>query len=131
MSFVADSRSAGYTYCAIAALSMLHRLPSSKPPPPRPGLTHVNATIRWLLSRQHSYSDGDDGDDEQAPRSLQQQIKLAGVYEEEPLVPGLSTQELEFVGFNGRCNKRVDTCYAFWVAASLEVRASSAAPLPE
>ena len=26
-------------------------------------------------------------------------------------------------GFNGRCNKIADTCYAFWVGASLAVRA--------
>ena len=28
-------------------------------------------------------------------------------------------------GFNGRCNKVADTCYAFWVGASLAVRFSS------
>jgi geranylgeranyl transferase type-1 subunit beta len=36
-------------------------------------------------------------------------------------VPGLSLQDVDFVGFNGRCNKSVDTCYAYWVTASLDV----------
>lgn len=31
----------------------------------------------------------------------------------------------DFIGFNGRCNKMVDTCYAFWVGASLGVGISS------
>ncbi len=43
-------------------------------------------------------------------------IKLAGVYNEEP------SEAEHFVGFNGRCNKKADTCYAFWVTASLDVR---------
>jgi geranylgeranyl transferase type-1 subunit beta len=46
---------------------------------------------------------------------------LQGVYENEPLVPGFSLQDVDFVGFNGRCNKSVDTCYAYWVTASLDV----------
>jgi hypothetical protein len=46
---------------------------------------------------------------------------LQGVYENETLVPGLSLQDVDFVGFNGRCNKSVDTCYAYWVTASLDV----------
>jgi geranylgeranyl transferase type-1 subunit beta len=32
---------------------------------------------------------------------------------------------LEWTGFNGRCNKIADTCYAFWVHGSLSVRLSS------
>ncbi|KYQ92194.1 hypothetical protein DLAC_07041 [Tieghemostelium lacteum] len=27
----------------------------------------------------------------------------------------------QFTGFNGRCNKDVDTCYSFWVGASLDI----------
>jgi len=46
---------------------------------------------------------------------------LAGIYQNEPSVPGLSLRDDEFVGFNGRCNKSVDTCYAYWVTASLDV----------
>ena len=30
-------------------------------------------------------------------------------------------ENFAFVGFNGRCNKAADTCYTFWVGASLAV----------
>ncbi len=53
---------------------------------------------------------------------------LAGVYQHKPSAPGLSLEEDEFVGFNGRCNKTVDTCYAYWVTASLDVSASNYDP---
>ena len=32
--------------------------------------------------------------------------------------------DLRCLGFNGRCNKIADTCYAWWVGASLSVRTS-------
>lgn len=35
--------------------------------------------------------------------------------------PSQST-DLAWTGYNGRCNKIADTCYAFWVGASLNVR---------
>lgn len=41
----------------------------------------------------------------------------------------VSLEDSEFVGFNGRCNKPVDTCYAFWVSASLNVRAHDPPPI--
>jgi geranylgeranyl transferase type-1 subunit beta len=111
---------AGYTYCGIAALSMLNRLPNSatkSETTQKPGLTNLPATIRWLVSRQLGYNEGDN---KEKPDS--HGIKLAGVYQDEPLVPDLNLQDEKFVGFNGRCNKNADTCYAFWVGASLDVR---------
>lgn len=56
-------------------------------------------------------AEDDEEEHEPAPK-----VKLQGVYTEEPAPEG----EL-FVGFNGRCNKRADTCYAFWVGAALNV----------
>jgi len=118
---------AGYTYCAIASLSLLNRLPSpadSSPSPSNkellPGLTNIPATIRWLVSRQVGYKEEDEEGEEEDPTQTQREA-LAGVYKDGPLVPGLSFEEEEFVGFNGRCNKMVDTCYAYWVIASLDV----------
>ncbi|QSZ28642.1 hypothetical protein DSL72_003141 [Monilinia vaccinii-corymbosi] len=108
---------AGYTYCAIASLSLLDRLPkrpSSQPPesttsdPPLAGLTNLPDTIRWLALRQASYNEqeeGVEGDHKEA----------ASHYHFVPKV------DSTFVGFNGRCNKRVDTCYCFWVGASLNM----------
>ena len=115
---------AGYTYCAIAALSLLGRLPDSTTSrfyPTSyasetiiPGLTDLPATIHWLVSRQTQYTDGDQVDNED-------------VYEyNDPILGDYLTNPVDknFVGFNGRCNKRVDTCYSFWVGASLNVSPS-------
>lgn len=33
--------------------------------------------------------------------------------------------DLNWTGYNGRCNKIADTCYAFWVGASLDVSHSN------
>ncbi|KAH7417241.1 terpenoid cyclases/protein prenyltransferase alpha-alpha toroid [Cadophora sp. MPI-SDFR-AT-0126] len=119
---------AGYTYCAIAALSLLDRRPSissegaaSQSMSSRPGLTDHIATVGWLVSRQVEYLDEDEDDDsedeEEEPR--RPAIELAGVYEDDP--PAASPHHHEFVGINGRCNKPVDTCYSFWVSASLSL----------
>lgn len=34
---------------------------------------------------------------------------------------GTTSDELSWAGFNGRCNKKSDTCYSFWAGASLAV----------
>ena len=34
---------------------------------------------------------------------------------------GTTSDELPWAGFNGRCNKKSDTCYSFWVGGSLAV----------
>ncbi|RQM06863.1 hypothetical protein DH86_00000006, partial [Scytalidium sp. 3C] len=91
---------AGYAYCAIGALSLLGRLldPSSvnaKNSEATSVLTNMQGTIHWLASRQVEYveSDHDEGSN--------------------------GTDDL-YVGFNGRWNKLADTCYSFWVTASLD-----------
>ncbi|KAK0119105.1 hypothetical protein ONS95_007969 [Cadophora gregata] len=120
---------AGYTYCAIAALSLLNRLPSSSCKYASTDTVSVladhTATIGWLVSRQVGYLDEEEdededeeeeGDQEQARRPI---VNLAGVYEDDP--QATSFEQHEFVGLNGRCNKPVDTCYSFWVSASLSI----------
>ena len=64
-----------------------------------------------------------DEDSEDEGSSFQKrQDDLSGVYANiEPSLDNLSIQGDMFVGFNGRTNKRADTCYAFWVGASLSV----------
>ncbi|KAB8302831.1 hypothetical protein EYC80_006172 [Monilinia laxa] len=108
---------AGYTYCAIASLSLLDRLPkrpSSQPTespssnPSLAGLTNLPETIRWLALRQTSYH-------EEAEENENGQEEVASDHH---FVPNVDST---FVGFNGRCNKRVDTCYCFWVGASLNM----------
>ena len=139
---------AGYTYCAIASLSFLNCLPHSSnssasssqdvkgPEGKLAGLTNLPATIKWLVSRQVGYNneedDEDDEDDDDPSLSMQEQRHtLASIHKESaptagepPSIAGLSLQDDQFVGFNGRCNKRVDTCYTFWVTASLTVSSS-------
>jgi geranylgeranyl transferase type-1 subunit beta len=111
---------AGYTCCAISALKILDRLPNSTSEASAggQGLTNIPETIRWLVSRQLGYIEEEEEDvtEHKNPMPV-----LAGVYQNKPAVPGLSPQDNEFVGFNGRCNKTVDTCYAYWVTASLDV----------
>jgi prenyltransferase beta subunit len=114
---------AGYTCCAISALSIIHRLPhsTSQTSSGAPGLTNIPETIRWLVSRQVGYKEEEE-EDANEPKTSAHPV-LQGVYENEPLVPGLSLEDVDFAGFNGRCNKKVDTCYAYWVTASLDVSA--------
>lgn len=129
---------AGYAYCAIASLSFLRRLPDpscafsqSRPTTngsahtPLPGLTNFPATVRWLVSRQVEYKVDEEEDDhaENHINPLQDKREaLTGMHDavEPPSVAGLSLHEKHFVGFNGRCNKGADTCYAFWVGGSLD-----------
>ncbi|KAK6615240.1 prenyltransferase and squalene oxidase [Botrytis cinerea] len=108
---------AGYTYCAIASLSLLDRLPkypssqptaSSNANPALPGLTNLPETIRWLALRQTSYNEEEEGDEDGHNEATS----------DHHFVPDVDST---FVGFNGRCNKRVDTCYCFWVGGSLSM----------
>jgi len=103
---------AGYAYCAIAALSLLDRLPQHTKPGQKSSLTNVPATIQWLVSRQTGYYEEDSEDESDC--SDQNTSKADVCVEDE-------YQTFDFVGFNGRCNKVVDTCYAFWVGGSIDV----------
>jgi geranylgeranyl transferase type-1 subunit beta len=60
------------------------------------------------------------GEDEEETKTPAPPV-LQGVYENQPSAPTPSLQDEDSVGFNGRCNKKVDTCYAYWVTASLDV----------
>ncbi|GAB7353271.1 hypothetical protein MBLNU459_g3777t1 [Dothideomycetes sp. NU459] len=132
---------AGFTYCAVAALSFLDRLPPSiHPLQPRPsssdkitGLQNPQQLIRWLVLRQTAtISDEDDfdtyGDETDTPETCHDAHSF--VYQDEfPSKRGRDSYQarpsirfdLDWTGFNGRCNKIADTCYAFWVHASLDI----------
>lgn len=91
-------------------------------------LTNVPGLIKWLVSRQTLYEAPDNSDDEDDFHDplREQRERLVGVYEEKVQGSSLSLDTLtlhdsESVGFNGRCNKPADTCYCFWVGASLDV----------
>jgi geranylgeranyl transferase type-1 subunit beta len=65
-----------------------------------------------------AYSNSDEEEDE-GPESLQIKSDLGNP--EVPSLASLSLNEALCIGFNGRANKLADTCYCFWVSASLEV----------
>lgn len=126
---------AGYTYNAVASLAFLDQLPESvtqssfdwKSSPEtsnsrKTALTNLPRTIRWLLSRQLMCynSDGDERDQnlDSLHENPDHENSEAGM-PSPPASPSLS--EAFCVGFNGRANKLADTCYCFWVTASLEV----------
>lgn len=98
----------GFAFCAIAALSLVNHLPgdvecASLTDGVLPGISDLDLTLHWLVSRQTTYLDEDDGED----------IELGDVKDStiQPMLP--------WVGLSGRCNKIADTCYSWWVSASL------------
>ena len=107
------THTAGYAYCAIAALSLLQRpLAESSTTPPavmEKGIPSVPALLKFLVGRQLAYTDPEESDED----------------EDEPAGEELGA-ECEHVGFNGRWNKRADTCYCWWAGATLKVRRLSA-----
>jgi geranylgeranyl transferase type-1 subunit beta len=130
----------GFTYCALSILSFLDRLPDS----PSNGesssaLTDLDLTIRWLVSRQTATLDEDDlmdtyGDetdtaiishDVDSFLNLNDNIQQSQINQDPTSSEPTSSTELQWVGFNGRCNKIADTCYSWWVGASLVVRIPS------
>jgi geranylgeranyl transferase type-1 subunit beta len=103
---------AGHTYCAIAALSLLGHLDES-------GLQDFDGLTRWLVQRQVPFEDKDEMDDDDWKEIVEKGT-------EEQKAEGMRVQRGTdgrplWGGFHGRCNKKADTCYSFWVGASLEV----------
>lgn len=140
---MADIVPAGFTFCGLGALSFLGRLPpstTSKGSQPQPSASHLRGlsnparTIRWLVSRQTAtITDDDDfdthGDETDTaatchdahtfvhPEQFDNNSAGKLSYDGRPS----SHFELDWTGFNGRCNKIADTCYAFWVGGALAV----------
>ncbi|EPS44078.1 hypothetical protein H072_1947 [Dactylellina haptotyla CBS 200.50] len=99
---------AGHVFCVIAALSLLGRLHPPKTPVSYPiGLPHPEKTIHWLVSRQ------------QAPTDIEHEdFKIdSHISPPPPSFPAQTSNN----GFNGRDNKRPDTCYSFWVVGCLDL----------
>ena len=134
---------AGWTYCGVGVLKFLGRLPPTNCKKRDSGIRHsvskvnIEDLLRWLVSRQTLYlqEEDDDGllhEDELSDLNANSTFlafqkgdarpansRIPQVAEVQPIE--LSAEELECAGFNGRCNKVADTCYAFWVGASLAV----------
>ncbi|KAK0648925.1 terpenoid cyclases/protein prenyltransferase alpha-alpha toroid [Cercophora newfieldiana] len=106
---------AGYAYCAVNALSLLDRplegsdaFHDSKIL--RSGIRDVPGLMHWLASRQFVYLTNDSESDEDDAVNF--------VLPESLAVLSLEDNQ-RHVGVNGRCNKAADTCYSWWVGASL------------
>ncbi|KAF2090626.1 geranylgeranyl transferas-like protein type i beta subunit [Saccharata proteae CBS 121410] len=130
---------AGFTYCAIGALSFLNRLPPNitashtNNTTPLPGIPDPALLTRWLVMRQTATLDEEDASDTYADETdsavtchdahsyvkLQQFPSQKGEmsFRDRPT----THFELQWAGFNGRCNKIADTCYAWWVEGSLSM----------
>ncbi|KAF3911607.1 hypothetical protein AA313_de0200708 [Arthrobotrys entomopaga] len=91
-----------------AALSLLDRLHPPKTPVSYPvGLPHPEKTLHWLLARQQAPTDVEHPDFKQNSH----------ISPPPPCFPPPATCN----GFNGRDNKRTDTCYSFWVVGALDL----------
>ena len=154
---------AGCTYCGIATLSLLGRLPQTcgKETASVAGRTEITsefleAVTRWLVYRQTASSQKEDFPvlvdgfpspvlNQRTPshHALTEEVKTdfeplfhiqaasfhspgnppisPVISQSPPLPPEPPRNELEFAGFNGRCNKVCDTCYSFWVGGNLAV----------
>ncbi|KAI5848654.1 terpenoid cyclases/protein prenyltransferase alpha-alpha toroid [Morchella snyderi] len=105
---------AGHTYCAISALSLLNRLK-----PTDTGISSSDNIVRWLVSRQIPFEARDGYDEEEIEELITEgteETRLQATHVE----AGADNHPL-WAGFNGRCGKRGDTCYSFWVGGSLDV----------
>ena len=96
----------------------------------------VENITKWLVSRQTVMLREDDelpmADEElpglTAPKFSPPPIHIQGAFPvpvADAMVPHasieMSSHDLRWAGFNGRCNKVADTCYAFWVGGTLGV----------
>ena len=97
-----------------------------------PQLFDASYTARWLIFRQTAMLEA--AEIESSEPSVEN-FNFNTDNSQKQSLSGKSTNTLmenEFcinqiaAGFNGRCNKVADTCYAFWVGASLAVGLSQA-----
>ena len=129
---------AGLTYSGVGALKLLGKLPRHTNESKKDGRMSVNFVenvTKWLVSRQtlmlHEKDDLPMADEE--PPDMMAKIfpptfHVQGAFPvsiADASLPSasieMSPHDLQWAGFNGRCNKVADTCYAFWVGGTLGV----------
>lgn len=105
----------GYTFCGVAALALLDRPRrldgEHSAVPVQRDITNNEELLRFLALRQFGYlSTEESEDDAETENYIEKQLG------------DLSLEETVcHVGFNGRWNKKADTCYAWWTGGSLSV----------
>lgn len=129
---------AGYTYSGVGALKLLGKLPRHTIDPRSErdvSADFVENVTKWLVSRQTlMLHEGDElpmTDDEPpdpTPQFFHPTFHVQGAFPVSLAAAALpktsieiSSHDLQWAGFNGRCNKVADTCYAFWVGGTLGV----------
>lgn len=137
---------AGYTFCSLGALALVGRLntPERDNPISPNAPSDPQTVLRWLLSRQTELTDPDAGLDtdfrasEDAPDKQHAEGEhiskdnkcddMKPIRQDPSQSVGNSIFDLlvDGAGMNGRTNKVADTCYAFWVGASLDIMESVA-----
>jgi geranylgeranyl transferase type-1 subunit beta len=140
-------------FCGLSILSLLDRLPDagvlqqgqqSQVDSVVVSQKFLRDTIEWLSARQtiEPAETSDDEDEQEGDTEGGENVREQGVgtinvatihhlnvlgpasdcLDQDPL--NLTEEDLEFAGFNGRCNKIGDTCYSFWVVGALNVLSS-------
>ena len=129
---------AGYTYNGVGALKLLGKLPRrsiGSNSDGRIGDDFVENVTRWLVSRQtlmlheiDEFTMADDKPPALTPKVFPPTFHVQGAFPvsvADASDPSASVEasphDLQWAGFNGRCNKVADTCYAFWVGGTLGV----------
>ncbi|CAM1511995.1 Fc.00g095080.m01.CDS01 [Cosmosporella sp. VM-42] len=111
---------AGYAYCAVGALSLLDRpLDSSAPSADEAiqnGIPDRQGLLRFLAYRQFAYLKQEEDDDEIDDEENFLESTLGDLSLGDGCV---------HVGWNGRWNKKADTCYCWWVGGTLAMIGNS------
>lgn len=124
---------AGFTYCAVGALSFANRLNAVG------DTTSLSrATIvQWLASRLTTTIEEDEFSEVDSDLPASSSTSARPSFEKLQSTPARHMSEdpysfnpskplangifIPWTGFSGRCNKIADTCYAFWAGGSLRV----------
>ncbi|CAD6577874.1 MAG: Geranylgeranyl transferase type-1 subunit beta [Alectoria sarmentosa] len=127
---------AGFTYNGVGALMLLGMLPRHTDKSKNEGTMSaefVENVTKWLVSRQtlmlheeDELSMADDEPPDMTPKFFPPTFHVQGAFPvsvADAILQNasieISTHDLQWAGFNGRCNKVADTCYAFWVGGTL------------
>ncbi|PNY28584.1 Geranylgeranyl transferase type-1 subunit beta [Tolypocladium capitatum] len=103
---------AGYAYCGIAALYMLDRPLSlssiHEGAAIKQGVADRQGLITFLVHRQFTYLAQEEEDDDEGENFIESKLGTLSL-----------SEGCDHVGYNGRWNKKADTCYCWWVAGTL------------
>ncbi|PHH62656.1 hypothetical protein CDD81_6802 [Ophiocordyceps australis] len=112
---------AGYAYCAAAALYMLDRPLGSAACDERgnaltKGIAHDKDLISFLIHRPFDYQAKNEAADEMGENYIETKLSQLSLCE--------GSRHPSYIGYNGRWNKKADTCYCWWVAGTLKILGS-------